>query len=305
MKKLIFVIGILCLVSCASNESQKGTETDQNDTEMTGLELPPPVIPPDITDPAEKTAYNVLHFWDAMDFADTVRSLNRDFIEQNFVNFIYAFGFVSEDTRRDAARILLERARVQPEAYQLITEVAETYLFDPESPMASDELYIPFLEYMIESPYPDKVSAIRPSIQLEAAKSNLPGTRAADFDFVTRQGVKSSLYEEINGLRSHDSRLLLVFYDPDCEHCHEVMTRVAADDGLNVQINSGLLKIVAIYSGDFNESWQEDANNLPDTWIVGYEDGTVQDDGRFILRASPTAFLIGADKNVVAKDVRL
>jgi len=48
------------------------------------LELPLPTVPNSLVTPRDRAGYVMMHFWDALDATDTVRSLNKDFWEQNF-----------------------------------------------------------------------------------------------------------------------------------------------------------------------------------------------------------------------------
>ncbi len=54
-------------------------------------ELPLPAVPAEMTVPADRAGYILLHFWDAMDFDDADRSLDRDFMGQNMANFLSVF----------------------------------------------------------------------------------------------------------------------------------------------------------------------------------------------------------------------
>ena len=272
-------------------------------------ELPLPDVPLTLQEPAERAAYVLAHFWDAMDFGDTLRALNRPFMEQAFANFVSILPYADGPARRDAVAALLTAAAVDSAAYATVVDIAEHYLDDPNSPMRSEEDYLLFLEHITTSPPTAFALPLeRYRYQLEDARKNRPGMPAADFAFVTRAGQASSLHAEVRALANlkpsgaAEGRLLLVFYDPDCDHCREVMAALQADAPLARRVAEGALAVVAVYSGEDRALWERTAPALPAAWTVGYESGALQDEGRYVLRALPTLYLIGADGRVVLKD---
>lgn len=276
-----------------SNPSNADDPTDEVLIDEFVDELPMPEIPANITDPTQKADYAVLHFWDAMDWKDSTLTLDPNFIEQNFSNFAYLLSYADTPTRRQAIGQLLDAAKISPDVYEIITSTAELYLYDPNSPMLSEELYMDFAEQMVNSPYPDRTASIRPAAQIESMRKNRPGSTITDFEFVTRENKKTSLHKEIAASAKSGNEIMLVFYDPECDHCHEVLGTLPDKQG-----------IIAIYSGDNFEKWAEDAASLPMSWIVGFEDGTLQDDGRYELRAMPYIFILKTDGTVLTKDFR-
>lgn len=256
-------------------------------------ELPMPEIPANITDPTQKADYAVLHFWDTMDWNDSTRTLDPAFIEQNFSNFAFLLTYADTPARRKSIGRLLEAAKVSSDVYELMTSTAELYLYDPNSPMLSEELYMDFAEHMVNAPYPNQSAAIRPAEQIQSMRKNRPGSTITDFDFVTRDNKKTSLHKEIAGLAKAAPQIMLVFYDPECDHCHDVLKNIPDKPG-----------VITVYSGDSFDKWAEDAETLPKSWIVGFDDGSIQDDGLYELRAMPYIFALKPDGTVLTKDFR-
>ena len=142
-QKLILplMLVLAAITGCASKSSHSATGSDT----LSGLELPVPDIPDSITQPERRAAYAARRWWDALDFANDSRSLDTAFIEQNFVNFMTVLANTDTLSQQRAVDRLLSSAQHSPQAWSLMTEVAEKYLYDPNSPFRSDELYIPFL----------------------------------------------------------------------------------------------------------------------------------------------------------------
>ena len=262
-------------------------------------ELPLPDVPQTLRTPAERAAYIIRHFWDAMAFDDTLRSYDRAFMEQNFSNFISVFPYADDAARHDAVGSLLRRAEADRRAYVLLAEVAEKYLYEPDSPMLSEEIYLLFLEGLLQSSVLTPDERVRPRWQWEAARKNRPGMLAADFAYTARDGQFATLH------RTPAAALqLLVFYDPDCEHCAEVMADLQADALVRRMVAAGQLAVVAVYSGEAKDLWSATAHALPAEWTVGYEPGTLQENGSYVLRTLPTLYLLDNRHRVVLKDAR-
>lgn len=262
-------------------------------------ELPLPAVPPTLKAPTERANYIITHFWDAMDFNDTQRSHHTVFIEQNFSNFISVFPYAADSARHMAVQTLLKKAEADSTAYALLRDVTEKYLYEPESPLLSEDYYMIFLEQYIADAHLDRYVLLRLHRQLDATRKNRPGMTAADFAFTTREGDTTTLHQIAT-----DGDLLLMFYDPDCDHCTETVAELQASEATTQAIANGKLKVLAIYSGDDHNLWQQTATAMPANWIVGYENGTLQDKGSYVLRAMPTLYLLDQHKKVLMKDAQ-
>ena len=219
-------------------------------------------------------------------------------MEQNFVNFISIFPYADEQAQQAAVGTFLNKAETDSAAYALLRDIAEKYLYEPNSPMLSEDYYLLFLDHLVNSTVLGEYGTLRLRRQLEAARKNRPGMTAADFAFTTRKGNNTTLHET-----DSEGDLLLIFYDPDCEHCKEVMGELQADKALSDAVTSGRTKVVAIYSDDNYDLWKRTADGLPAEWMVGCDGGTLQENGSYVLRAMPTLYLLDHDKKVIAKDI--
>ena len=112
----------------------------QHDTLVPAAELPLPDVPATLREPAERAAFIIGHFWDAMDFGDTLRSRDAAFMEQNFSNFISVFPYAAAEAQRAAVGSLLRRAEADSDAYVLLADIAEKYLYEPNSPMLAEDV---------------------------------------------------------------------------------------------------------------------------------------------------------------------
>lgn len=140
----------------------------------------------------------------------------------------------------------------------------------------------------------DEAERLREKYRLQMERKNSVGSTAADFHFVTRSGEQTSLHE----LRT-EGNLLLIFYDPDCDDCHEAMKSLA---GFNA---SGKFHVVAIDSEEDRERWEQTASSLPEDWTVGFATDPIQDDETYYIMTMPTIYLLDKDKTVLLKDTTL
>ena len=263
-------------------------------------ELTMPQLPDSLRLPEERALYLGRHFWDNMDFSNSALTGNEEFMGQNFANFVSIFPVIPADSLPAVVNGLVTEAAVSEEALENIAHIAEMYLYEPESPVYNEEYFILFLNSLISSTAYPEVMKERMNALLTDASKNRVGQQAADFGFVTREGKETTLSS-----LPKSRQTLLIFFDPDCDHCHEVMTLIAENKGINDKIASGELNVVAVYSGDEKGQWEKYAATLPSGWIVGYEPGKIYDDEIYVLRTFPSVYILDSENRIVAKNVDL
>lgn len=290
---------ITLLISCSNTNAVSSTDTPDT-TAAAIAELQLPAVPPTLVTPADRAAYIVAHFWDNMDFADTIRSHDTNFIEQNFANFASLFPLVDADTTlAPAAAALMKRAEADRAAYNLLAETADKYLYDPNSPMLDEASYIPFLRAITASTFIEPALRARYEAQLADATKNLPGTIAADFTIARRDGSATTLHRLCRGARA----VILMFYDPDCENCAHLISQMKSDPALSAAVASGKVKIVAIYPDGEADLFAAGAGKIPAEWTDGMSpDGEIVESETYSIRATPTLYLLDGSARVVMKD---
>lgn len=306
-----FITFLLCTMCVACGGGAKGsaraartTGIDNGaawqspETEDFVEELPLPQLPDSLREPSARAGFIVEHFWDAMNFCDTLRSHSVDFLEQNFANFISVFPYAELSARERAVGTLLASAEADKEAYVLLSEVAEKYLYDPNSPMLNEDFYAIFVDRFLQTPVLDQYEKIRFGYQRDALRKNRAGTKAANFAYIDRNGARSTLHSTPSG-----ELLLVIFYDPDCGHCKEIMETLMQSARMSQMVAAGELSVLAIYSGEMRELWEETNGQLPSEWMVGYDTTDIEEKGLYIFRAMPTLYLLDRNKEVVAKDI--
>lgn len=259
-------------------------------------ELALPAMPGGMSDPVERADYILEHFWDSMDFSDTVRSHDRAFMEQNLVNFFSVMPHASDEGRHAGVKALLDGASVDRTSYNLILELAEHYLYEPGSPMRDEEMFIPFLNSALESSVLSESERIRPAYMLEEAMRNRVGTMSADFSMRLRDGSETGMHEFVAGKPA-----LLMFYDPDCDHCAETVAELSSDSVLRGLIGEGKINVLAVYPYGEEDVWADRSMVvIPDNWTDAFADLSEVD--LYSFPVMPVLYMLDGDGKVLIKD---
>lgn len=291
MRRILFHIPLLALTLCGACGGRADSGTGKVSEEWQ-LELPAPAVPDSIAEPEERAAWAALRWWDALDFSDHRRSLDTAFMEQNFSNFISVAAYADSIGRVQGVERLMKRAEADSAAWRFVVDVAEKYLYDPNSPFRSDELYAPFLRAQLASPLADEARRVRDAHRLKMAMKNRVGTRATNFRFVTADGRDMSLSD----VRS-EKEILLIFYNPDCESCGEVVERFGKLP------MTEWFSVLAIDAESDRGRWEATKMDMPEGWTVGYALSPLLDEDMYDLKASPTIYVLDSTGVVIAKDI--
>ena len=126
---------------------------------------------------------------------------------------------------------------------------------------------------------------------------NLPGTKAADFRFIDTAGRTRTLHSV------KAEYVLLVFGNPDCTACRELVESMSSVPEISALEASGRLKVVDIYIDQEIDLWKERMASYPKNWINGYDpDYVIRQDLIYDVRAVPSIYLLDKDKTVLLKD---
>ena len=289
---LLFFILIFCNCNGQQVEKTEAGNTKEHTFQMVS-------VPSVITEPEERAAYMVAHYWDKFNFADTSLIHVPEVSEQAFVDFLQVLPYVPyADVEKEISGMLDKALLADTLMFAYFTELYDKYLYDPNSPMRDESLYIYVLDAVLEAPFLDEVSKIRPAHLLELALKNRVGEPATDFTYTLVDGKKGTLY------RTKADCLLLFFYNPDCHACKEITDQLAASPFVTEWIKNNKLKILAVYPDEDLEAWKKHISYMPAGWINSY-DSTVslKNDEIYDLKAIPTLYLLDKDKKVVLKDV--
>jgi hypothetical protein len=114
---------------------------------------------------------------------------------------------------------------------------------------------------------------------------------------ITTADKKNTLYD------IHANNTLLFFYNPECDACKQMKSALISSAVISNKLNSGDLKVLAVYT-DKNESvWLDHLPELPKQWLHGRDDNEYLYKNKvYDLRAIPTIYLLNKNKKVLLKD---
>ncbi len=292
-----FVFLTASLLSCSGGKDGGNVKEDSMENAARLSQIAIPEVPDSLTEPGDRADYLLAHFWDSVDFSDSKVLTDSIIMEQGISDFIAIMDFCTQPGLEAGVTKLLDRAyNSSPEAYARVSQLAERYLWEPESPFRSERYYTPFVEYAMSK---GGNGAVHAEYRLEEIKRNSPGTVAPDFSVRDRNGRKVSLKEYTR----NNPLTILMFYEPDCESCNKVIDALEANEAFIASIAEGGIGFMAVYLGEDETLWRGHAVGLPKEWKVGIDiDQTVDSEDLYVVRATPSFYLIDSSGRIIVKD---
>ena len=261
MKARLFSLFIL--LACMLIQAQAQTKAQAPSQPQQSF--PYPALPDTLRSVEQRAGYLSEHYWDNYNFADTLMLESEEVTEQGFVNFIDILGRFSPAIAQKGIAGFTQRAFKNTAAKERFESLIEHYFENPQSPLRNDRVYLLFLEEMKNSPCFDEAEKERLAFKIKTTNKNLPGDIAINFNFKDENGKSHQLSDY------RDQKVILYFYDPDCENCHKVSAWLKQQ---TIPADIKVLKIIA---------------DNPISHI-------------YSLRAMPTIFLLDKGNQVVLKD---
>jgi hypothetical protein len=293
MNKIIYVITALLFFSCTSAPVHKKPENVSRKVEFS---LPP--IPPVIIDSTAQRRYLAKHYWDNYDFKYTtfIRSKQG---ENVFADYIGLLLKLPVDISTEDIRSLMQRSEADSTVCMNMFSLAEKNLYDPNSPLKNETLYMAVLEKILSWKKLNNAYKIRLRYQYRLAQKNLPGRKSMDFTYTLAGGKQGRLY----GIKS--KYILLYFNNPGCGDSNRVESLLAGSPAIDRLIAGVRLTVLSIYPNKDISEWKGSRNSIPSLWMNAYDKGTmIKANGLYDLRAIPTLYLLDKNKRVLLKDAR-
>jgi hypothetical protein len=283
MKK--YILSLLMVVAAL------GSATAQNKDNELLVEMP--VVPSSITMLDQRCNYIISHYWDKFNPKSSFSSLER--MDKTFGQFVDITPYATADTVHMAINYLIDVVRkAKPENLVTLAQIAEHWVYADTAEYLSEEVYFPFVEAVATNKKAKGALRARYEAQYEQLLNSRVGAKVQPFSYTKPDGSKGTLADVTAPY------ILLFFYDPDCLDCRMAKARLAADYSLDKLIEANELAIMAIYPGDADSEWRADAEQLPQSWVVG---AYPEADRKFTMRNQPEIYYLDKERTVRAKDI--
>lgn len=303
MKKILTLASLLfILLSCG----HRGESARQDGGTRP---FPRVAVPAMLTGQTERLDYILDHYWDAFFSGEwptdsaLVLGVPKAEVEQNVSLYVAILEGLPVPEAQERLKGMFSRIeeRQQKDSsslfYMLFTETFAECLYDPNSPLRSEDLYLPFVEGLSSSPFTreDRLAAYR--FELEKCRLNPYGSKAPDFRFKDIDGRVHHLHGEEAGYT------ILFFSNPGCNACKEIIDQIGSRSYVLGMIERGELAIVDIYIDDNLDKWREHEPSYPRDWINGYDFAQViNNETLYYVRAIPSIYLLDSQKKIIYKD---
>ena len=282
------------LVSCGEKKQETGNADKAAEKKTPAFTLPE--VPVMLQSVEDRLHFVVNHYWDKFDFKDTAYIHAPDITEQAMANYIDLLTRVPQVMADSCVTRTLENVSLEPKMLNYFVETLRKYLFDPNSPMRNEEIFEPVCRFVASYASADEATQSRARYDLKLIDMNRVGSVAADFVYTLASGAQRRMHD----LRSPYT--LLLFYNPDCHGCAEVLAHMKSSPVLT---DAGIMKqvsILAFYPDEEYKVWENHRDMIPSGWINGYDkELTVLDRELYDLKAMPTLYLLDKDKKVICK----
>lgn len=300
--RLLLVLFALSLLSCGPKKGAGNPAV---------RDFPAAEIPVMLDTPDERAEWLACHFWDRFTDTDrhhpcdsaTVNGVPKEKLEEQVGLFATLLQQLPLSVGEKAMTACFGRLEAFQKAFPDGHVFAETsalitrYFYDPNSPVRSEDLYLPFVTGLAQSDLTPESLRLAYRWDARNCALNRTGTPAADFNFIDTDGRLRTLY----GISAEFT--LLIFGNPDCSACRDLMEQMDASEEIAELIGAGRLKVADIYIDEDIDLWMEKRSDYPADWINGYDPSfRIRTDLLYNVRALPSLYLLDKDKRVLLKD---
>ena len=213
MAKIFCLLALCCLAGACGSGNEKKQATASKNFQM--IEVPSILDNPD-----DRAAYIGKNYWRNFDFTDTSLIGKPEITEQAFADYVHIIEHMNAETAAASVKTTLSKAEADTAMYAHFLALFEKYLYDPNSPMRNETLYITVLRVAIGSPKTSEAEKTRMRYRLDLAQRNRPEMPATDFTYTLASGKTGTLYDI-------DAEYLILFFNnPGCHACQETIDQI-------------------------------------------------------------------------------
>jgi hypothetical protein len=181
--------------------------------------------------------------------------------------------------------------------FETFMELADKYLYDPNSPFRNEEYYLYFASRLSSYAGISSEERARYAHVTEGCSLNRIGQTAADFVFSDKRGKMHSLH----GIQAPYT--LLFFSNPGCEACLNIINMLKQEEKVSQMVQAGYIAVLNIYIDEDLQGWMDYMPIYPEDWYNGFDPNLViRGEGLYNVRAIPSLYLLDQEKRVILKD---
>lgn len=262
---------------------------------QTVLEIDPlfdyPVAPEEMVSLEERCNYIVKNFWNSFD-AKSKKPVDQYALNEAFEVYATSFRFADAKEVENSVDKLLKSVSGNPVLLLQITKAAEEKLYGPRATLWADNIYIKFLDAIINN---KKIPAARKEKYINQKNplvESAIGKTAPNFWFEDRERASKQYFPM-------STPTLLIFGDPD--NLDWRLHRIKMDSNLKLSeaLDKGKVNILFIIPNEI-ENWQSSVSNYNSHWTIGQSKEVSR---LYDLRLSPAMYVIGSDGKIVNKNI--
>ena len=300
-RTLVLLLAVFLTVGCGQKKAER----------FTALPFPDITLPALIQTQQDAAEYYAVHFWDRIADPDRsfpsdsvlVSGVRKDDVEQKFANWLSVLDMVGLNVSEKAVKSLYDKALscekrdTSSNVFETFAELAERYMYDPNSPMRNEEYYLHYASRLASyEGFSPEVRA-RYSRDAKDCALNRLGKVATDFRFADKNGRMHTLH----GVEAPFT--LLFFSNPGCEACMNIINMLKGEPKVASMISEGMLAVLNIYIDEDLQAWRDYMPIYPDNWYNGFDpDFVIRNDELYSVRAIPSLYLLDKEKRVILKD---
>lgn len=278
-RKLITAICLFVSISCMA----------QSNTTQETL-FPYPQVPDELTTLQERTSYLVNHFWDRCNLQSAI--LKRDKFKSAFMDYISFMQYADAQTVHESIDKLIAAYAKSPQHLLTLAELAEEAVYNGEAEFFSDEIFLPFAKAAVDNKKISKTNKARLAHEVKVVEQTMTGAIIPEIRLTLADGSKMNLSD------TRGAYVLLFVNDPDCDECRMARIRLSADHNINEFIDSGQLKVVSVYPGEYSQEWVQEVSNYNPRWIVAAAPDV---DEELDLRFTPSIYYLTPRGKILSK----
>lgn len=191
---------------------------------------------------------------------------------------------VPENLHEGDARTIVGQA-AGAGALDRLLEAAETTVFDVD-----EERMAELLRAALETgKLSDAQKATAEWMLHDVCEVNPRGAIAADFRFGTPEASENTLLTFRSG-----EPLLVIFYNPDCDHCRQTIDQLRKIKRLP--------HVLAVCIETPYKRWEATRSQLPEHWTAAFDRTDVMANDTYVIRRMPSIYLLDGDRRIELKN---